>query len=313
MDQSSFPIAPDETGSHPKVAVVGLGSIGGVVAGCLQLSNRCELVACTRRPLSRLRLDLPDGSVDVPLRTLTDPTEATAVDWVLLCTKAHETPTASPWLQRLSSPSTRVAMLQNGIDHADRVDSVVAKANVVPTIVYFNAERLSTDHVRLRQATDFDLVAPDDSNGIAFTQLFDQTKLRVTTDSDFTKLLWSKLLLNAVANPITTLTRQRLAVLHDPEVLNLCRQILEEGMNVARAQGVALPSDEADRVMETLLTYPRDAGTSMYFDCLAGRPLEVEALTGAIVKASERLGVATPINRALLTLLRPIHATPLPY
>jgi 2-dehydropantoate 2-reductase len=203
-------------------------------------------------------------------------------------------------------------MLQNGIDHADRVDSVVAKANVVPTIVYFNAERLSTDHVRLRQATDFDLVAPDDSNGIAFTQLFDQTKLRVTTDSDFTKLLWSKLLLNAVANPITTLTRQRLAVLHDPEVLNLCRQILEEGMNVARAQGVALPSDEADRVMETLLTYPRDAGTSMYFDCLAGRPLEVEALTGAIVKASERLGVATPINRALLTLLRPIHATPLP-
>ena len=58
--------------------------------------------------------------------------------------------------------------------------------------------------------------------------------------------------------------------------------------------------------MATLLTYPPEAGTSMYFDRLAGRPLEIEALTGAIVAAGERFGIPTPINRALLTLLRVI-------
>jgi 2-dehydropantoate 2-reductase len=58
--------------------------------------------------------------------------------------------------------------------------------------------------------------------------------------------------------------------------------------------------------MELLLTYPPEAGTSMYFDRLAGRPLEIEALTGAIVAAGDRLGVPTPLNRAFLALLRAV-------
>jgi 2-dehydropantoate 2-reductase len=58
--------------------------------------------------------------------------------------------------------------------------------------------------------------------------------------------------------------------------------------------------------MATLLTYPPEAGTSMYFDRLAGQALEVEALTGAIVAAGERLELATPLNRMLLTLLRAV-------
>ena len=58
--------------------------------------------------------------------------------------------------------------------------------------------------------------------------------------------------------------------------------------------------------MATLLTYAPELGTSMYFDRLAGRPLEVEALTGAIVAVGERHGIATPLNRALLTLLRTV-------
>jgi 2-dehydropantoate 2-reductase len=67
-----------------------------------------------------------------------------------------------------------------------------------------------------------------------------------------------------------------------------------------------LAGDESERTMATLLTYPPEAGTSMYFDRLAGRALEVEALTGAIVAAGERLGLATPLNRMLLTLLRAV-------
>ena len=75
---------------------------------------------------------------------------------------------------------------------------------------------------------------------------------------------------------------------------------------MGRADGAQLANDEAAKVMATLLTYPPEAGTSMYFDRLAGRPLEIEALTGAIVAAGERFGIPTPINRALLTLLRVI-------
>jgi len=204
--------------SRPKVAVVGIGSIGGIVAGSLQLSTRCDLVACARRPLSNLLLELPTGPVDVQLRTLTEPGRARRVDWVLLCTEAYETPLIAPWIPHLCMSSTRVAVLQNGIDHVGRLSPLIAGVNVVPIIVYFNAQRLSSNRVRLRQANEYDLVAPDDSNGIAFAELFNETGLQTTLKADFINLLWRKLLLNSVANRITTLTRQRLTVLRRPQV-----------------------------------------------------------------------------------------------
>jgi 2-dehydropantoate 2-reductase len=112
------------------------------------------------------------------------------------------------------------------------------------------------------------------------------------------------LLLNIVANPITALTSQRQAVFRRGDVKALCLAILEEAVAVGRADGAQLAADEPERLMATLLTYPPDAGTSMYFDRLAGRPLEIDALTGAVVAAGERHGLPTPLNRLLLTLGR---------
>lgn len=286
------------------VAVIGLGSIGGVAAGCLRLADRHTVVACARRSLNRLTLVQPEGAVTVPLHTVTDPAEAEHVDWVLLCTKTHETVSTATWLARLCGPSTRIAVLQNGIDHVARVSQLVAGATVVPVIVYYNGERSASDHVRLRHVAEHDLAVSDDAAGTAFAELFEGTPLRVMTSSDFTTLLWRKLLINAVANPITALTRQRQSVLRRDDIRAVCLAVLEEATAVARAEGAVLAIDEAQQTLSTLLTYPAGAGTSMYFDCLAGRPLEIEALTGAIVSAGERHGIATPVNRVFLALLR---------
>jgi 2-dehydropantoate 2-reductase len=288
------------------VAIVGLGSIGGGVAASLCDANRHDVIACTRRPLDHLVLERPEGTVDVPLRALIDPAEARPVDWVLLCTKAHETPSAGPWLARLCSPSTRIAVLQNGIDHPSRVGPLAGGATVVSTIVYYNGERLAADRVRLRHAGEHDLAVPDDAAGRAFAELLKGAPLRVLLSADFTTLQWRKLLMNATANPITALTLRRQEVLRREDIAALCLAVLDEAIAVARADGARLAEDEAARTMATLLTYAPELGTSMYFDRLAGRPLEVEALTGAIVAAGERHGIMTPLNRVLLTLLRAV-------
>ena len=288
------------------VAVVGLGSIGGIVVGCLRDADRHDVIVCTRKPIERLVLERPEGTVDVSLHALRDPARAQRVDWVLLCTKGHQTPSATPWLRRLCDSATRVAVLQNGIGHIARISPLVGGAAVIPAIVYFNGERLGPDRVRLRHAGQHDLAVADDGDGEAFAQLFHGTPLRVLLSSDFATLAWRKLLINAVANPITALTLQRQAVFRSADVHALCIAILDEAVAVARADGARLADDESERTMATLLTYPPEAGTSMYFDRLAGRALEVEALTGAIVAAGERLGLATPLNRTLLTLLRAV-------
>jgi 2-dehydropantoate 2-reductase len=289
------------------IAVVGLGSIGGVAAGVLRAAGQHDVVACVRRPIERLTFESPDGTVELSLRALTDPARATAVDWVLLCTKTHDTASAAPWLARLASPSTRVAVLQNGIDQVERVAPLVGGAKVIPVMVYYNGERLAADRVRLRQGADYDFVVADDDAGRAFAELFAGTRLRVHLGDDFTTLAWRKLLINAIASPITALTLQRQAVLRRPDVQALCLKVLEEAIAVGRAEGARFVVDEAARTLATLFTFSPELGTSMYFDRLAGRPLEVEALTGAIVAASERHGMAMPLNRALLALLRAIN------
>ncbi len=298
------------------MAVVGLGSIGGVAVGCLAKAGRHRVVACMRQPVALLKLDGPDGTAELPVCALTDPANAEPADWVLLCTKTQDTAAAAPWLARLCTPATRVAVLQNGIDHVARVAPLAHGAKVVPVIVYYNGERLAQDqqpdrdtkllHVRLRQGADQDLLAADDDAGRAFTQLFEGTPLRVRNSTDFATAAWRKLLINAIASPITALTMQRQAVLRRPDMKQVCLAILGEAIAVGRAEGAKFTDDEAERAMAALFTFPPDAGTSMYFDRLAGRPLEHAALTGAIVAAGERLGIATPINRALLPLLAAI-------
>ena len=286
------------------VGIIGLGSIGGVIAGLLCALDRHDIIACVRHPLERLTVEQSDGAIEVPIKALTDPTEAEPRDWVLLCTKAHDTLSSAPWLQRLCGPRTRVAVLQNGIGHAERLAPLVGAATIVPTIVYYNGERLAPDRVRFRRAGEYEFAVSEDPDGRAFAELLEGTSMRVLRSPDFNTLAWRKLLINAVANPITALTLRRQAVFRRDDVKTLCLAILDEAAAVGRADGARLGADEPEKILATLLTYPADAGTSMYFDRLGGRPLEVEALTGAIVAAGERHHVPTPLNRMLLTLLR---------
>jgi 2-dehydropantoate 2-reductase len=286
------------------VAVLGLGAIGGIAAGSLAALNRHEVIVCTRSVIDRLVVERPDDIVDVPVRALTDPEEASPVDWILLSTKVHQTHSVAPWLVRLCGPKSRVAVLQNGIAPADRLAPFVRAAAIVPTIVYYNGERLAHDRMRFRRAGAYELAVQDDPDGHAFADLLDGSPMRILRSTEFVTLAWRKLLINAIANPVTALTLQRQAVFRRDDVKALCLAVLEEAVAVGRADGAIFAADEAPRTWATLLTYPADAGTSMYFDRLAGRTLEVEALTGAIVARGSRYGIPTPINTALLTLLR---------
>jgi 2-dehydropantoate 2-reductase len=286
------------------IAIIGLGSIGGVVAGLLSTTGRYDITACVRRPIEKLTVERAEGAVEVPITALTDPTQAKPVDWVLLCTKAQDTAASAAWLRRLCGTTTRVASLQNGIGHADRLRPLVGQATVVPTIVYYNGERLAPDRVRYRRTGEHDFAVADDADGQAFARLFEATSLVTFVSDDFKTLAWRKLLLNAAANPISALTMQRNHVFRRDDIQALCRALLDEAIAVARADGATLAADEAEQVMGRLLGVPADAGSSMYFDRMAGRPLEIDAITGAVVEAGERHAIATPLNRLVLTLGR---------
>ncbi len=176
-----------------------------------------------------------------------------------------------PWLQRLCGPATRVAALQNGIGHAERLAPLVGHATVIPTIVYYNSERLAADRVRYRRGGDYDFAVADDADGRAFAALLDGTPLRVLLSGDFKTLAWRKLLINAVANPVSALTLQRNAVFRREDVKALCLALLDEAVAVGRADGAQLAGEEA---AQSLATARRHPARRRFLDVFrsAGRP-----------------------------------------
>ncbi|GAB2875647.1 2-dehydropantoate 2-reductase [Paraburkholderia jirisanensis] len=288
------------------IAIIGMGGIGGVVASCLQLSGRHQIVVCARRNAEAVTLEQPQGIHRLTLDVVTDPLQADHVDWIILCTKTQDTASASGWFERLCGPSTCVAVLQNGIEHERRVAPYVGSRAVVPAVVYFNGERRSASDFGFRHASEDDIAIPDSATGQAFAALFEGTSLKVSPRQDFPQRLWTKLLLNAVANPITALTRRRLAVFQRGDIHSVASDIIQEGLAVALACGVDLGEKAQSQVLARLLSYHPDVATSMYFDTVNGRILEVDALTGAIVRMGELCGVPTPTNRILLALLQAV-------
>ena len=100
---------PDATppSQRLKLAVVGLGGIGGALAVALCAADRHDVVACARRPLAGLVLEWNDATLDLPLNVATDPRAVGPADWVMLSTKAHQTPDAAPWLASLCRPGSQ--------------------------------------------------------------------------------------------------------------------------------------------------------------------------------------------------------------
>src|SRR5260370_16346073 len=102
-----------------RIAIGGVGAIGGVTTALLQQAGH-ELLLCTRRPMSGLSVETPDGLVRVQASFVTSPCEAFEVDWVLVATKAYDVAGAAKWLEKLCLNGAPVAVLQNGADPRDR-------------------------------------------------------------------------------------------------------------------------------------------------------------------------------------------------
>ena len=284
-----------------RIACVGVGAIGGAVAAPLVASGRHDVVLCVREPFERLVVESPARRFEAQARCETDPARVAPADWVLLATKAQDVPGAGKWLGALAAPGTVIAVLQNGVEHRERLAPFAGPAEVLPVVVELPAKRLAPGRVRMRAGGR--LTVPAGSAGEAFAALFADSGLVLEVTPDFAAVAWRKLCLNAASGALCALTGRTIEVLHEPGMGALARGLVAECVAVARAEGVALPDAVADETLARMLATPAGAGNSMLYDRQAGRPLELDARNGVIVRLGARHGVATPLNAAVCALL----------
>jgi 2-dehydropantoate 2-reductase len=284
-----------------RVAVVGVGAIGSVVASLLQLAGGHEVVLCARRPLHGLTVQTSEGAVAVTAKVLTDPADAQPVDWVLVATKAYDVAGVAQWLSRLCIDGTAVAVLQNGVEHRERFAPYVSAASIVPVIVDCPVERRSAEDVL--QRGPMSLKVPAGSLGEAFVGLFAGSKAQAEVVEDFVTVAWRKLCHNS-AGALSALTLRPNEVLRDEALGEVARDMVRECVAVGRAEGAQLSDDVPEAVVAAYRSAAPDGVNSLLADRLAGRPMEVDARNGAIVRIGRLHNVPTPSNMMAVALLQ---------
>jgi 2-dehydropantoate 2-reductase len=283
-----------------RVAVVGVGAIGATVAAAAHDAGH-ELVLCARRPVERVVVERPDGgetALEGPV--LTEPSALDEpAEWIVLAVKAHQTAGAAHWLSVLCTPESTVAVLQNGIDHVERVAPLAGGATVLPVVNWCAAEPVAPG--RVRQRTALALAVPEGDAGAAFAALLGH-HAEVSVGDGFAAEAWRKLCVNAVSG-VMALAGRPAEIFALADVLAVARTMAYECVAVARAAGVGLSDRDADELIEWLLALPPEAGSSILTDRQAGRELEWEARNEVISRLGRRHGVATPVSDTVAALL----------
>ena len=286
-----------------RIAVIGVGAIGSVIAALLQQSGRHEVMLCTRRPMAGLTVETPDGAVSIKAMVLTDPTVAPQVDWVLVATKAYDVAGAAKWLDRLCAAGAPVAVLQNGVEHRERFAAYLPLKSILPVMVDCPVERRSPELVV--QRGQMHLKVPADDLGRSFVDLFAGTPADAAAVPDFQTVVWRKLCHNA-AGVLSALALQPAGVMQGEAMGEVLLQIVRECAAVGRAEGAQLDEQVAEAVLQAYRDTPPDAVNSIYADRMAGRPMEIDARNGVIVRLGRKHGIATPCNQMAVALLQAV-------
>jgi len=296
-----------------KIAIMGAGAVGSYYGGLLAraghqvvLIGRAAHADAVRH--GGLRLQTTSFDQTLALESGTEPQAVAGADWVLVCVKAGDTEAAAAAIAPHLRDGALVLSLQNGIDNAERLQSLLPRQRVQPVLVYAAVELAGPGHVRHHGRGELVIGAGPDSAGIA--QVFGGAGVPVEVLADIRSAQWSKLLVNCAYNALSAISRLPYGrMIQGPGIEQVMRDAVAECLAVARAEGVELPADSWERVRALADAMPTQQSSTAQ-DLARGRRSEIDQLNGHVVHRGEALGVPTPVNRTLHALVRLLEPPP---
>ncbi len=299
------------------IAVFGTGATGGYFGGRLAEAGEDVRFVARGAPLAPLRehgLTVQSVAGDFrvhPVRAAADPAELGSVDVALVAVKAWQVPEAAEAMRPLVGDQTFVVPLQNGIEAPGQLAAVLGAERVLGGFCSILASLDGPGRIRHMGVVPYvafgELDGSMSARAEALRAAFARTRgVTVEVPADIRAAMWNKFLFIAALSGVGAVSRVPAGVIRSlPETRELLRQALEEIYSVALRSGVALPADAVARTLEFIDGLPPDGTASMQRDVLAGRPSELEAQVGAVVRLGERLGVEVPVHRTIYAALLP--------
>lgn len=284
----------------PTIALLGPGAIGTTIAAALHEVGRAP-VLCGRTAHPQLILRHDEGEIVVPGPVLSDPAALhKPFDLVFVAVKTTQVAQSAAWLATLCDENTVVCALQNGVEQKNQLAPLVNGASVLPSVVWFPAQREPDASVWLRARPR--LTLPDMPQAERVVKALSDTRCAVELSADFTSIAWRKLLQNAVAG-LMVLANRRAGMFTREDITALALAYLRECLTVARAEGAVLSDNVAREIVDGFHRAPADLGTSILADRQANRPLEWDIRNGVVQRYGRTHGIATPISDVVVPLL----------
>ena len=314
-----------------KIVIVGAGAIGGYIGARLAKAG-ADVVLFARGPHLRamqergLRVVSPDGDFEVAPQTTGDLAAIGRADVIVLGVKAHALTALAPQLGPLLGPDTVVVSTQNGIpwwyfqgiggeldglrlEHVDpggTIASAIDPRRVVGSLAYFSADVPEPGVIHHTEGNRISFGEPDGTRSDrcrAIASALIAAGFRCPVSTRFRHEIWVKLMGNVAFNPISALTGGTLEELaRHPEVSNVIRELMAETEAVAARLDIELPISIDQRMAGAERVGAHK--TSMLQDLEAGRPMEIDAVVGAVVELGERLNVPMPVTRAIYSCVK---------
>lgn len=301
-----------------KFLIAGTGGVGGFFGAKLSAAGNDVWFLARGKHLDAMRKNglhvrSTKGTFDVgPERIVAHPSEAGTPDVVLFCVKSYDNDTTAAQLRQSTARSSMILSLQNGIDNEDALGSLLPEATIVGGVAYISAridEPGSIIETGGFQRIVFGAFDPSAASLLdPLDACFAHAQIRADRTDDIRKELWKKFVFISSMSAVSALTRiTQGEILDVEETRMLVFNAMKEAEAVGIASGIALEPLVKEQVFESMARFSRGTRASMAFDLVNKKPMELDALSGTVVRLGARLGVPTPIHATLYAALLPHH------
>ena len=297
-----------------RIAVMGTGGVGGYFGARLARAGHEVAFVARGRQLEALRdhglrVESPLGDVYLPTIEVTDdPADISGVDLVLFGVKLWDTQVAAEAVKPLLGGDTAVVSFQNGVVKDDILRQVLGPEHVLGGVCYIAATIAEPGLIR-HSGTLQKLVFGEYDGTLSprvqrFRDACADSGIDVEVSDRIEQAIWEKFVFLVGLSGTTSTARTTIGPIRShPRSRAFLRDLMDEVVRVARAQGVKLPVDYADDRLAFTDQVPAAMTSSMHHDLERGNRLEVAWLSGDVVERGLRLEVATPCNRAIFDIL----------
>ena len=299
-----------------KIAVMGAGGVGGYFGGLLARAGM-DVTFIARGPhmeaINRDGLTVESGlkgRFNVSAKATSDTVSLGHVDLVIYTVKMYHNPEAIETVRPMVGSDTVVLTLQNGIDNGDQLSAAFGRERVMVGMAVVQA-RIERPGVvaqlgHLGSVTFGEIDGGITPRGDRLLKLFKQGDWSVELTDNAMRALWRKFIYltgSAGVNAATQITYGEMRTIHETRtlIINAWREIVD----VARAKGADVGADIIEWCESSLDSFAADGMTILGNDFRAGRPVELEGLTGTVVRIGAEVGVPTPIHSTIYALLKP--------